>query len=60
MGGKTFHEMLAANPDSFDDFDCRPGPSTLSPEYSKRITPDYIKKAIAERRAKLALKTAPQ
>jgi hypothetical protein len=52
MTAKTFEEKLKENPDSFDSMDCRPGPANLSKEYSDRLTPDYVKKAIAERRAK--------
>lgn len=51
---KTFEEKFKENPDSFDYPDCMPGPANLSPEYSDRITPPYIKAVIAARRKRKA------
>lgn len=53
---KTFEEKFKENPDSFDYPDCMPGPANLSPEYADRITPDYIREAIAERKRKAMAK----
>ena len=38
-------------PDIFDDFDCRPGPSRLDPDYSDSLIPEHMReKTMAVRR----------
>lgn len=46
---KKFQELLREFPDRFDDMDCRPGPSTYPAEDLDDVTPDHVKKAIADR-----------
>ena len=47
-GGKyeTFDEWVNAEPDIFDDMDCRPGPSALDPEYSDSLIPEHMRDRI--------------
>ena len=57
MSGKTFEEMIKADPDKFDSMDCRPGPSRLHPDYSDSLIPEHMREQImAIRRAKRAAK----
>ena len=46
---KTFEEMVKADPDKFDDFDCRPGPSTYPVGSAERIMPRHVREAIVAR-----------
>jgi hypothetical protein len=43
-GGKyeTFAEWVKAEPDKFDDIDCRPGPSDSDEEYLRAVTPNHL------------------
>ena len=60
-GGKyeTFAESVKAEPDKFDDMDCRPGPAALDPEYSDSLIPEFMRERLIEirrkRRADVAL-----
>jgi hypothetical protein len=57
MSGKTFEEIVSANPDKFDSMDCRPGPSTLDPEYSDSLIPEHMRERVmAARLARRAAK----
>jgi hypothetical protein len=49
---KSFDELVAANPDLFDDFDCQPGPSNLDPEYSDSLIPEHIRERVMAARRK--------
>lgn len=49
---KDFHEKLRKNPDSFDDQDCRPGPSAYPEANRDAVTPPHVKKLLAEKTAK--------
>jgi hypothetical protein len=44
-GGKyeTFAEWVKAEPDKFDDMDCRPGPGDSNEEYLRAVTPDHLR-----------------
>jgi hypothetical protein len=59
-GFDTFDDLLAAKPEIFDDFDCRPpGESSLSDEYSDSLIPEHIRERVmAKRRARRAAKAA--
>jgi hypothetical protein len=52
MSGKTFDEMVKADPDKFDGMDCRPGPSTLDPEYSDSLIPEHMRERVVAARAR--------
>jgi hypothetical protein len=58
----TFDEMVKTNPDSFEeDFDCRPGPSSLDPDYSDSLIPEHIRdEVMAIRRKRRAEATREQ
>jgi hypothetical protein len=57
MSGKTFEDMVKADPDKFDGMDCRPGPSTLDPDYSDSLIPEHMReRVLAVRRARRAAK----
>lgn len=56
--GPTFDDLLAAKPEIFDDFDCRPpGESNLSDEYRDSLIPEHMRERVmAKRRAERAAK----
>lgn len=57
MSRKTFERIVSANPDKFDGMDCRPGPSSLDPDYSDSLVPDHMRERVmAARRARRAAK----
>lgn len=56
-GGKyeTFAEWVKAEPDKFDDMDCRPGPAAVDEDYLARLTPEHMRGRITvERRRRRA------
>jgi hypothetical protein len=56
MGYGSFDALLAAKPEIFDDFDCRPpSEGNLSDEYSDSLIPEHMRERVmARRRARRA------
>jgi hypothetical protein len=58
IGAKPFADLVRERPDIFDDMDARPGPSSLSEEYSDSLIPEFLRERMMpirrRRRAELA------
>jgi hypothetical protein len=50
MSTEKFEDLIRANPDQFDEMDCRPGRSRYPRGSRERVVPEHIRKEIEERR----------
>jgi hypothetical protein len=47
---KSFSDMVRKNPDSFDEMDCRPGPSAYPKENEEASLPEFISGLLSKKK----------